>query len=486
MKNILKHLIYAVACVLAMTACSPEEYTGADGNIPKASVYKAVVDVDQETNIVPFTITDKDGNKAYGVYPIWTINADKTINTTVNGYKTGTIVLAGEYSYGVKIANRNGISDASIEGTFTINTTRYDFSDAVALLTGNGSKEWRVYSAESGHLACGEGPSDPTNWWKAAAEDKASEGIYDDRITFTTGAQMSAGSYSYSAGEDGLTFCNNGVTTLGVTGASADYSAVCVGQPAAKTDVTYSLGYNADEDAVTITLPAGTLIPYIASDDQINNATTYTVTSLTDKVMTWRIDLSGISWQIIFINGDDEAKEETFDPDNVNWCDVNAAENLGAGFNTKGAVTFWCSEASWAQVADPKFSYADGVYTITTTNATVAQWQGQCTIGEVPCVIEGGQYYDISCKLTVSEKLSGVTIKINKDPDVDGDPNTLYYAQVDLKKGENLVRFAKVTGMNGDTPVAFDQGKFLIDVGGSPAGVEISLSDIIIQKHNPK
>ncbi len=479
-------MFFAAACVLAMTACSSEEFSGADGNIPKASDYKAVADVDQETNVVTFTITDKDGNKAMGVYPIWTINADKTINTTVNGYKTGVIVLAGEYSYSVKIANRNGISDASIDGTFTINTTRYDFSEAVAFLTGNSSKEWRVYSAEPAHLACGEGPSDPTNWWKAAAEEKASEGIYDDRMTFTAGSQMSEGSYKYSAGEDGLTFCNSGVTALGVTGAGGDYSTACVGLPAVKTDVTYALGYNADEDAVTITLPAGTLIPYIASDDQITGATTYTITELTDKVMTWRIDLSGISWQIIFINGDDEAKEEAFDPDNVNWCDVNSAENLGSAFNTKGEMTFWFSDANWTQIADPDFSYADGVYKITTKNATSAQWQGQCIIGEVPCVIEGGQYYDISCKLTVSEKLSGVTVKINKDPDVDGDPNALYYSQVDLKKGENLVRFAKVTGMNGDTPVSFNQGKFIIDVGGSPAGVEISLSDIIIQKHNPK
>ena len=31
--------------------------------------------------------------------------------------------------------------------------------------------------------------------------------------------------------------------------------------------------------------------------------------------MTLVIELSGISWQIILVNGDDEAVEEAFDPD---------------------------------------------------------------------------------------------------------------------------------------------------------------------------
>ncbi|NDV59123.1 hypothetical protein [Bacteroides sp. 519] len=488
MKNSLKYIAGVLIAGLAMTACSPEEFTGAsEAGIPKLADYKPVVSVDQETNIATFSITTNDGEAAKGVYPIWTINADKTIKTTVNGYRTAVITLAGDYTYSLKVGNKNGISDASTEGLFTINTTRYDFSDAVSKLTNKDTKEWRVYSAKTGHLGCGPSPTDPAGWWAAGEEEKAREGMYDDRISFTTGEKLSEGTYKYSAGEDELTFCNAGVTTLGVTGAEGDYSTPCVGVNGALSEVTYNLGYNAELDCVTITLPAKTLFPYIANDAQMNGEITYLVTELTSKTMTLVIDLPGISWQIILVNGDDEAVEEGFDPEKVNWCTVDAPENLGAGFNTKGEMTFWFADSGWAQIGDPDFSYADGVYTITTKDATSDPWQGQCTIKEVPLNIEGGEYYDIACKVVANVSVDRFTVKVNKDPDVDGDPNALFAkTNVVLKKGENILRFAKVTGMNGNDPVSFDQAKLIFDLGGTPADVTIQISDIIIQKHNPK
>ena len=488
MKNIFKYMAGVLVASLAMTACSPKEFNGAsqDG-APRLADYKPVVTVDQETNIATFCIATNDGQAPKGVYPIWTINADKTYKSTVSGYRTTAIALAGDYTYSLKVGNRNGISDASIEGVFTINTTRYDFSAAVSKLTNNDTKEWRVYSAKAGHLGCGESPEAPAGWWSAAAEEKASEGIYDDRITFTAGARLAEGIYKYSAGEDGLTFCNKGVTTLGVTGASEDYSASCVGVNGALSEVTYNLGYNVELDCVTITLPAKTLFPYMADDAQMNGSITYIVTELTNKTMTLVIELSGICWQIILVNGADEAVEEVFDPEMVNWCAVDAPENLGAGFNTKGEMAFYFADAGWVQIGDPDFSYANGVYTITTKDATAAEWQGQCTINEVPLNIEGGEYYDIACKVVANVAVDRFTVKVNKDPDVDGDPNSLFYkGNVVLKKGENILRFAKVTGVNGKDPVSFDQGKFVFDLGGSPADVTIQISDIIIQKHNPK
>lgn len=488
MKNILNYMAGVLIAGFAMTACSPEDFKGAsEDGVPKLADYKAVVNVDQETNIATFSITTNDGQTPQGVYPIWTINADKTIKTTVNSYRTGVITIAGDYTYSLKVGNKNGISDASVDGTFTINTTRYDFSDAVSKLTNNDTKEWRVYSAKPGHLGCGEFPDNAAGWWAAGENEKASEGIYDDRITFTAGAKLAEGSYKYSAGEDELTFCNKGVTTLGVTGATEDYSTTSVGVNGALSEVTYNLGYNAALECVTITLPAKALFPYMANDAQMNGETTYLVTELNSKTMTLVMEFPGICWQVILINGADEAVEELFDPEKVNWCAVDAPENLGAGFNTKGAMTFWFADANWSQIADPDFSYAAGVYTITTTNATVNEWQGQCVIGEVPVNIEGGEYYDIACKIVASTSVDRITVKVNKDPDVEGDPNALFSkGNVTLKKGENILRFAKVTGMNGNDPVSFDQGKFIFDIGGTPAGVTIEISDFIIQKHNPK
>lgn len=488
MKNIFRYIAGTLFAGLVMTACSPEEFEGAsqDG-MPKLSDYKAVVTVDQETNIATFNMVDNEGNSPKGVYPIWEVNISPFFKSTVNGCKSPFIIFAGEYSYTLKVGNRNGISDGIAEGTFTINTTRFDFSNAVAKLTGNASKEWRVFSAQAGHLACGETPQNPAGWWSAAPNDKAAEGIYDDRITFAAGSILSEGAYVYSAGEDGTTFCNKGVTALGVTGAAEDYSVPCVGVNGAQTEVTYHLGYDDAMDCITITLPAKTLFPYIADDAQMNGATTFFMTEMTDKTMTWVIQLPGICWQIIFVNGADPVIE--FDPNKVNWCAPDAPENLGAAFNTKGAMTFWFADADWAQIGNPDFSFADGVYKITTKDATAAEWQGQCVIGGVPLKIDGGEYYDISCKIVASQSVDRLTVKINKDPDVDGDPNSLFYkGNFSLEAGENTLRFAKASAVNSQTkePVSFDQAKFIIDLGGTPAGVTVELSDIIVQKHNPK
>lgn len=491
MKNIFKYMAGMMIAGLAMSACSPEEFSGASQNgLPKLADYTPVVTVDQEKNVATFNIVDSEGKSPTGVYPIWEISAASTFKSTVNGFQTPVITIAGDYSYTLRVGNKNGISDGIIEGQFTINTTRYDFSEFVTKLTDNGTKEWRVYSAQAGHLACGESVENPTNWWSASPEEKAAEGVYDDRISFTTGAKPSEGAYRYSAGEDGNTFCNKGVTTLGQTGAEADYSIPCVGKNGALSDVSYVLGYDATLDCITVTLPAKTLFPYMADDAQMNGATTFFVTEINNKTMTWVIQLPGICWQIIFVNGEDA--ETVFDPKNVNWCSADSPENLGAGFNTKGEMIFWFSDAGWAQIGDPDFKFADGIYTITTKDATALEWQGQCTISEVPLNIVAEEYYDISCKVVSSSAVPRVTLKVNKDPDVEGDvkdANTLFYkGDFSLKEGENILRYAKVKAINTQTKesISFEQAKWILDLGGCPAGVTIQLSDIIIQKHNPK
>ena len=55
----------------AMTACSPEDFTGANGDIPQASDYadNFKVTVDQSTNYANFEFTS-----APGITPVWIID----------------------------------------------------------------------------------------------------------------------------------------------------------------------------------------------------------------------------------------------------------------------------------------------------------------------------------------------------------------------------------------------------------------------------
>lgn len=52
MKNIFKYMAGVLIASFAMTACSPEDFTGANGDIPQASDYadNFKVTVDQSTN----------------------------------------------------------------------------------------------------------------------------------------------------------------------------------------------------------------------------------------------------------------------------------------------------------------------------------------------------------------------------------------------------------------------------------------------------
>lgn len=498
MKDIFNKIGIAALSALAFTACTPESFDEPnEANVPLVEDYETVVDVDQDTNIATFRLVDKDGNMAKEVYPIWQITTTTTKQVTYDGYKTGTIVLAGTYSYTMQVGNKHGISDGTKTGTFTINTTRYDFTDFVSKLTDGGTKEWRIYSAKAGHMGCGESVTNPTNWWSAGANDKEGQGIYDDLVSFTAGTESAAtGAYSYSAGDDGTTFINNGTTELGAPGSGDDISLVCVGQYGAQTNAEYSLGYDADLDCVTITLPAKTLFPYMASNAMMDGSYTFYVTDINTKTMTCVLKLEGICWQFILVNGEDEETSTDFDTNLVNWCDAASDLNLGKAFNETGTMTFWFSDANWSEIKSNavNFSYADGVYTITPNVTTYSEWQGQCTIKETALNVEAGEYYDFSCKVVASAAVDRVTIKINKDPeDTEGnDVNYLFYKNnFSLKKGENILRFAKVTPMNyadkdNIVPTSFNSAKFVFDIGGCAAGVELRLSDIIVQKHNPK
>ena len=177
------------------------------------------------------------------------------------------------------------------------------------------------------------------------------------------------------------------------------------------------------------------------------------------------------------------------DPTKVDWAATNAAENLGAPFNTKGEMNFWWSDAGWSQIGDPKFSYANGVYTITANDATSAEWQAQNSIQNVDLNIEAGQAYDISVKLVANQDLGRYTLKLCEQDD---DDNTLLYrGDLVMEQGENIVQFANlVAAYNGNkdkaNPGAFSKAKFFIDLGGCPAGFEVKVSDIIVQKHKLK
>ena len=106
MKNIFKYIAGVLVAGFAMTSCSPEDFTGANGNIPQASDYtdNFKVTVDQTTNYANFEFTS-----APGVSPIWIIDGAYQASYGFSKYYR----KKGSYTVECKVKNANGISDGS-------------------------------------------------------------------------------------------------------------------------------------------------------------------------------------------------------------------------------------------------------------------------------------------------------------------------------------------------------------------------------------
>lgn len=57
--------------------------------------------------------------------------------------------------------------------------------ELVSMLTGTGTKKWRVDKDEAGNLGVGPADAMTGEWWSAAPNEKAGLGIYDDIYSFT-------------------------------------------------------------------------------------------------------------------------------------------------------------------------------------------------------------------------------------------------------------------------------------------------------------
>ena len=257
MKNLFKYTLGVLFAGLTMTACSPDEFEGADPNgIPTVSGIDYQMTVDQETNQMVASYSP-----AAGTYPIWILNGTQYSTLQEVGYNNPE---AGTYTVELRLGNRNGISQTGIKKEFTFNETKVDYTADFRRLC---NKEWRFANREVAHLACGPAGTAGTEWWSAAPNEKKDFGMYDDRITFTNDNRK-GGSFSYDAGADGLTYVNTGTTKWGHQ--DADWDATLGNQTSTWT--FEQLSWTDADGQVSrqqyIKLAANTAFPYISSDAQ--------------------------------------------------------------------------------------------------------------------------------------------------------------------------------------------------------------------------
>lgn len=463
MKKFISSIMGALFVGLAFTACSPEDFDGADlGQIPVASDYadKISVTVDQSTNIV----TCQFENTA-GVMPVWVIDdSEYSVNNTATKY----FRKKGSYSVKCYVKNRNGISDGFIENVVEIEKTKmngfagFDVESSDNLFKGVVVSDFSTWFADGGWSAFDPQPNLPNyvNGEYRFHFDEVGPDRWQGQMAF------------------------NHIPVTIEAGKKYDFSIIVTSTkdlPGLKIKICN--GVDGSGDSPVLMDKDFT----VAADEPICLYGTQLEGFDCNNDLKIVFDFGGSKYpadiileSLVLVDHDKNPIEAPAEMIPVNWCGVNDAENLGAGFNTKGSMAFWWADAGWGQIGDPGFAFADGVYTITVSDNGGSEWQGQCTITDVAVDMEDGAFYDIRCKIVASKEIGRYTLKVCQQDD---DDNALFYnGQLKLSEGDNVVEFTHLKMGKG----AASSMKWILDLGGVATGTEIQLSDIILQKHNPK
>ena len=367
MKRFFKYIAVAMAMSLLAIGCTTEILTPDKNKLPEASSLDVVIDVDQATNYVTFSV------KNTGLVPMWIFGEDKIDGKANKKYAyTGNGVSlrireAGVHQVEVKAYNANGISVGSKIVEYSLDNTYRDPFDPTPYMKAVAG-EWMWNSEVAGHFGCGEPGTDGTNWWSCGPAEKADWSLYDDRMIFTA-----EGAYTYNPG-DGLVYVNkdSGYKNEYNTNDGNDYVA-----PIEEYTTTYSIE-NSWNDAgieeIYLVLPEGSNLSYIPNPEALTNPRwrfLETKTSAIKKTMSLVIDNGGIAWKYEFIPAVHVAGPEELlagtDAAGKAWVmDSAVAGHIGCGPNADEAGGWWSAgpeeKAAFGMYDDVVTFFPDGKY----------------------------------------------------------------------------------------------------------------------------
>ena len=471
MNKIFKYIGSALACVLAITACSPEEFTGADQNgLPTVDGRQVSVTTDQETNTAVFTVS----GDFKGCYPVWYLDGKIYSFLATGSYSS---MEQGTHELEVKVMNRNGISQASAKGSFTFNETKVDFTPYFSKLC---NKEWRIDYTEVGHMGCGPSGTDGSEWWKAAVNDKADWGVYDDRISFahSDSDPATSGTYSYNPGEGGTVYVNTGSSVFAEfnTNDGNDFMATVAPQSSSYTLVPGTFN---DEACLYIQFAPQTLLPYIPNDATYNNPY-YRIEALTNTRMVLVCDEGSIAWRLVFTSREDTGLPEPGDEAGatMDW-NYDAASNLWKGVDTGDnfdKVSPWFANNDWAQIADPEWKHEGDTWQITMPEGIgSSQWQGQFPI-HTTLSASMNKRYNFYCVVESDNDMPGLTIKLTE---TDDDKNFFFADSHEVTADKAFVYKAENVSLPLKDAATLS---LFFDFGGTPAGTVVKVSKIYFEE----
>lgn len=481
MNKFLKYIGCILFSGLALAACSPEEFAGADkSGLPTMEGRQISVETDQETNTAVFTLS----GDFKGCYPVWYLDGKIYSLLPTASYHS---MEAGTHTLEAKLMNRNGQSQAAVSGSFTFNETKVDYTPYFSKLC---NKEWRIDYAEKGHMGCGPSGTDGSEWWSADVNNKADWGVYDDRISFTHSDAdgVSAGSYSYNPGEGGTVYVNTGCSIFSEynTNDGQDFMAPVSAQTAGFTLVPGT--YN-NEECLYIQFAPQTILPYIPNDAMYNNPY-YRIEALTNNRLVLIADEGSIAWRMVFTSKEDTGMpEEPETPGAVFDWNYDAATNMWKAVDNGDSrlnITTWFANDSWAGLeTQPEVkATGDGYEVVVPEGTGGSQWQGQVGI-HTNLTAKGDKKYNFYCLVDADNDVPGMTIKLTESDVSDSekhDDNFFFADRHEISGGKQFVYKAEgVTLAKGTDAHALS---LVLDLGGTPAGTKVKISKIYFEQDN--
>ena len=450
----------------ASSSCTEEKIYGIDPNaIPQASDYAVKVEVNQETNQVSLSLTDKSGNPAMGVYPVWKVYTKNNPVLSTRPVYTDIITIAGDYDVEVQVANHHGISDGVQTSTIHIENTLVDFSPYILFLTNNDSKVWQIAANEQGHLGCGESGTDGLNWWSAAPYDKKDWGVYENRMTFTDNGGNSTGLYTYDPGESGTIYINKEITDLPPYSASNpnddnDYCAP------AEVQADHNFTLVPEGVDLYLVLPEGTLMAYLPNMDQFNNPK-WKIIDMNKNKIELVCDNGGIAWHYLLQPEGADAGSKPFEGFKYD-SEFNMWKNAEVVLQST-----WFSPSDWSgSCVQPDVEVSNETIKFhTPADMGNDQWMGQVHIG-TNIEVSAAETYDFSCFVKAATDIKA-TVKVQKD----GDDNVSFAGQdqIAFDAGGSYYYFSDLPGFDGLLKIAFD-------FGGNP-DMDIEIAKIVFKNH---
>lgn len=451
MKNYIKLAAIALAA-LSVAACTEDKVLNVDVNaIPQVSDYadNFVVTVDQATNNATFTFTGQ------GAYPVWIIDG-KTYST--NHSVTKYYRKRGEYSVEAKIGNANGVSDGTLSLPFTIENTK---------MNGFGG-----FNFDYEH-----------NLWLSAKKQ--------------------INSFFYAPGwsqlpDPAYTFTDESLTLTLPEATTDQWQAQChIG-----TDICLAAGEHFDGSfIITTTMDLGNAVLKIHPDGDDDDAHSFfpnakIKTTADEPVTFWfsdleaAVDMNNLVFTLDFggnpagiqinienfviknhIYDDGTELPETPKVQEPDWVDVNSADNIWS--TVVPEIGFYYAPG-WNQLPNPVPTVDGNAISFELPSATWKQWQAQMFVAGGPAFTTANSY-DFKVEFESNVDLPAVTVKFTED----GDDNNFFFTEtIKLNAGSNTFWQAALTA-----PADMAKTRFVFDFGGNPDGTEVTIKNIIVQKH---